>query len=49
MKDYAKMYHREHRIRVVQEERLRRIKLILRSSLPKGLALIMIFMITRKV
>lgn len=49
MIDYAKLYRREHRIRVVQDERLRRVKKVLLAGLPKGLALLAIFMITRKV
>lgn len=49
IQDYAKLYRREHRIRVVQTEKLRRIRMVLRSGLPKGLALLAIFLITRKV
>lgn len=48
IQDYAKLYRREHRIRVVQEEKLRRIRKVLLAGLPKGFALLAIFIITRK-
>lgn len=49
MQDYAKLYRREHRIRVVQEEKLRRIRKVLFAGLPKSIALLTVFLITRKV
>lgn len=49
IQNYALMYRREHRIRVVQAEKLHRISKVLRAGLPKGLALLVIFKITRKV
>lgn len=48
MQDYAKLYRREHRICVVQEEKLRRIRKLLLAGLPKSITLLAVFMITRK-
>lgn len=49
MQDYARLYRREHRIRVVREEQLRRIRKVLVAGWPKGFALLAIFLITRRV
>lgn len=48
MQDYAKLYRREHRLRLMQEEKLRRIKKVLVAGLPKCVALIAIAVIVRK-
>lgn len=49
MTDYAKLYRREHRIRVVREEQLRRVKKAVRVGLPKTLTLLLIAFIVRRV
>lgn len=49
MLDYARMYRREHRIRLVQEEKLRRIRRVLVAGLPRGIARLAVFLITRKI
>jgi hypothetical protein len=46
--DYAKLYRREHRRRVVQEEKLRRVNKVLAADFPKNLMIMAILLITGK-
>lgn len=48
MQDYAKLYRREHRRRVVMEEKIRRIRKTLNTELPKTIVLAVICLIVRE-
>jgi len=48
LRDYARLYRREHRRRTVVEEKMRRISNVFQAGLPESMTLIAILLITRK-